>query len=174
LLPVSVGADLLGRVAGRPSLTQLGGQLMPPATASMALSALAGAVAQGAVRADGHARDMLVTHRTLNVGLFAAALVMTVVRARRRPGPLYLLAGVAAAAGMSYSAYLGGKMVYQHGVDIDAAGGVRDGASPEITASRIAHATRVAAADAAHALADAARDARDGRVAPVLGTRSPG
>jgi hypothetical protein len=127
-------------------------------------------MAQGAVRAEGAAHDVLVTHRTLNVGLFATALAMTAARARGEPGPLYLLAGLGAMAAMSWSAYLGGKMVYEHGVGVEAAGGVRRDASPEIVPGRIGHAARVAVADAAQAIADASRDLRAGQALPLFST----
>lgn len=72
LLPLALAADWVGRLVRRPALMELGKKLMPAAAASAALSGAAGLVAQSAVKAEGPAHDLLVTHRNLNIGLLAA------------------------------------------------------------------------------------------------------
>ena len=44
----------------------------------------------------------------------------------------YLAAGIASVAAMAYSGYLGGHLVYEHGVGVRPAEGVEDGEAPEI------------------------------------------
>jgi uncharacterized membrane protein len=133
LLPVAVGADLLGRVTGSERLKELGRTLMPIAAASAAVTAVTGLVAQEEVAVDGVAEDLLVTHRNLNLSLVTLSTALAAWRWRRdEPSTGYLALALAGLGAMSYSAYLGGKMVYEHGVGVKPAGGLRDGDSPEL------------------------------------------
>ena len=133
LLPVAVGADLLGRITGSGRLKELGRTLMPVAAASAALSAVTGLVAQEEVATDGVAEELLITHRNLNLSLVTLSTALAAWRWRREEaGPGYLAVALAGIAAMSYSAYLGGKMVYEHGVGVKPADGVRGGDSPEL------------------------------------------
>src|SRR3712207_6332084 len=119
LLPTAVAADLIGRFTDNDSLMDMGRQLMPLAAASVAATGVAGFAAQEAVKTSDVSHDLLVTHRTLNIGLLALSLGLAAIRARsRRPSAGYLLAGLAGAALVTYSGYLGGRMVYTHGVGV--------------------------------------------------------
>ena len=69
LLPLSLGADALGRVTGDYALLEMGRRTMPLAAAGAVTAAVFGLIAQEAVHAEGQAHDLLVTHRTLNAGL---------------------------------------------------------------------------------------------------------
>lgn len=169
LLPTAIAFDALGYLTGDRSLTDTGRRLMPVATMGAALAGVAGLAAQGAVRTEGAAHDHLTTHRTLNVGLTALLALLASDRGRReRPSPGYLLAGLAGIATMAYSTYLGGKMVYGYGVGVEAAGGVREEATPEIRRGNLGQVARAAVSNAAHAVAHAARHAAEGEIAPDL------
>jgi uncharacterized membrane protein len=170
LIPTSLAADALGRATGSQALMEVGRKTMPVAAASAAISGIFGLVAQEAVEAQGEAREMLITHRTLNLGLIALTSVMAVQRSRRRrPTRGYLLAGAAGTLVMGYSAYLGGKMVYELGVGVRSAGGLREGEAPEVRPGNLTEAARTSARHirdgARHALADLG----EGEVAPTLG-----
>lgn len=168
LLPVAFFADLIGRFTGRDNLTRMARFLMPVAAASGAATAAAGLAAQEAVE-PGDAQDLLVTHRNLNAGLVAAVGVLALVRARSAtPSTGYLLASAAALAGMGYTAYLGGKMVYQHGVGVSRAGGLREQDSPEISYGHLGEAAQIAAENVGHAAIHAVQHLREGKIAPAL------
>src|SRR5581483_11697623 len=105
LLPLSIGADVLGRLTGNESLLDLGRKTMPLAAASGLVAGVAGLMAQTEVKAEGTAMDVLKTHRTLNLGLVAIAGAMAVQRARsEKPSGAYLGIGLAGIAAMMYSA----------------------------------------------------------------------
>lgn len=164
LLPVALGADLLGRATGSEPLTETGRRLMPLAAGA---AALFGLVAQEEVKAEGQTHDMLVTHRNLNLGLVGLATAMAAWRARaERPSAAYLaLAGLGV---MSYAAYLGGHMVYEHGPGVRPAGGLRDGGAPALTPGSAGEATRRTLADVRHGATHATEHIREGNIAPAL------
>jgi hypothetical protein len=132
---------------------------MPIAAASAAVSAVTGLVAQEEVAADGVAQDLLVTHRNLNLSLVTLSTALAAWRARsERPSAGYLALALAGLGALSYSAYLGGKMVYEHGVGVKPADGLRDGDAPELAPRRMGEIARRVATDVergvAHALDD--------------------
>lgn len=132
-LPLSLSADALGRLTGDYAFTQMGRRTMPLAAASAVNAAVFGLIAQEAVHAEGQAHDLLVTHRTLNAGLVALTVALAAKRLRtRRPGVGYLALGLAAVGMMGYSAYVGGRMAYAHGIGVKPAGGLNEGRGPEI------------------------------------------
>lgn len=169
LIPTAIVADAIGRATDSRSLMEVGRLLMPVAAASAAIAGAAGLLAQGAVRAEGRARDQLATHRNLNAGLMVLTAILAGVRARRaRPGPGYLLAGFGGLAALSYSAYLGGRMVYEHGVGVKPAGGVRTDAAPEIGRDAAGEVLRKAGAAALRGARMSVHDAAEGKIAPAL------
>lgn len=96
VLPLAIGADLVGRRTGNEGLRDAGRTLMPIAAASAALSAATGLVAQEEVEADGRAHDVLVTHRNINLGMVALTATMAVWRSRRaEPSAACLALGLA-------------------------------------------------------------------------------
>jgi uncharacterized membrane protein len=142
---VAIGADLVGRLVGSESLREAGRHIMPLAAGAAAASALTGLLAQSVVEADGPAHRALVAHRSINLGVGGASVAMAAWRWRRRsPSAGYLAAGLAALALVTYSAYLGSKMVYEYGVGVDAAGGTR---AARGASGRPAAALRTAAGD---------------------------
>ena len=169
LMPTAIAADAIGAMTDNRALMDTGKTLMPLAVASMAATGVAGFAAQEEVRAEGEAHDMLVTHRNLNVGLLLMSAGLAVLRSRQeRPGPGYLLAGLAGAALMTYSGYLGGKMVYRHGVGVGAADGYDPERSPRIEREHLGEAARVAATDVARGVVHAAQEVAHGELAPHL------
>ncbi len=173
LLPVSIGADLLGRASGNESLMELGRRTMPFAVASGLLAGVAGLMAQSEVDGDDSAMDVLKTHRTLNLGLVAASAGMAAVRARNeKPGLGYLLGGLAAVAVLGYSAYLGGKMVYTDGLGVEAADGVRKRPRvPELTRRGARRAARTAMKDLEKGIQTTVEETAKGELVPEIVSR---
>lgn len=116
LIPAVLGADLLGHLTHRRSLSETARRLMPLAAASAAAAALTSLVARDEVHVDPRARDLLATHRTLNVSAAGLATAMAAWRWRRpRPNGRYLAVGVASVALLGFTAFLGARMVYAYG-----------------------------------------------------------
>ncbi|MXQ13502.1 DUF2231 domain-containing protein [Microvirga makkahensis] len=173
LLPTAVAADLIGRLTDNNALMEVGRQLMPVAAASVAATGIAGFAAQEAVRTRDVSHDLLVTHRTLNIGLLALSVGLAAVRARsRRPSAGYLLAGLAGAALVTYSGYLGGRMVYAHGVGVDPADGVEHERAPEMPRNGFRRAARTAADNVGQALRHTAHDTAEGKITPRFQERA--
>jgi uncharacterized membrane protein len=169
LMPAAIGADLLGRATGSEKLSDAGRVLMPVAAASAAISAVFGLVAAVEAKAEGKAADLLVTHRNMNLSLTAVTALMAGWRwGRREAGSGYLALGLAGLAAMGYSAYLGGKMVYEHGVGVKPADGLRDGDSPEVTPANLGTAARRVVDDLEQSIPPIVDDARAGRIVPSL------
>lgn len=168
-LPLAIALDALGKATGSQRLMDTAALLMPVTVASMAAAGVTGLAAQGAVKAEGRASDILATHRTLNTGLAALTTLMTIVRVgQRRPGAGYLLLGAAAVAAMGYSAYLGGRMVYEHGVGVKPADGVHPELTPEIGMGNIGEAASAAATATTRAVEQTVESTRQGNFVPEL------
>ena len=159
LLPIAVIADSVGYLAGSRRLLQTGRWATLLAAGSAALAGVAGLVAQEEVETrDDEAHDLLVSHRTLNLGLTLATGLLAAWRWRRRAPTAASLAIAATGLGvMGYSAYLGGKMVYEHGVGVRRAGGLKPGRGKELWMGQLAE----AAEDARHDLPDAMQRTAD-------------
>ena len=170
LLPLSVGADLLGRLTGSEALLDIGRRTMPLAAGSAVVAGAAGLMAQTEVEADGEALEMLKTHRTLNLGLVTVASAMAAYRSgRERPSVGYLAMGLAGLATMAYSAYLGGAMVYHEGVGVEAADGVRrQPAVPELTREQAKRALQSAGSDLAEGIKVTVQESAKGDLLPSL------
>jgi uncharacterized membrane protein len=168
-LPTALAADALGRATGSRTLSQVGRWGMALAAGSAAVSAVAGLLAQEASRFDEETRDLLVTHRTLNLAVVGLAAWMAVHRARaERPGAGYLAAGAAGVGVMAYSAYLGGHMVYEHGVGIKDAGGLREEDAPHLVPEQAGDVVQVAGHHVVAGLRNTLRDMGRGRFVPWL------
>ncbi|HVY79708.1 MAG TPA: DUF2231 domain-containing protein [Steroidobacteraceae bacterium] len=169
LVPAALLIDVVGRVSGSRALMRTGRYLMPAAAVAGVAAGVAGLVAQQAVRTSAHSHKMLVTHRNLNMALVSATGALAIARARReRPGWGYLLVGFAGAALMQYTAYLGGKMVYSHGVGVEAAKGVRPSDSPEIRREGLGDVVRLALLHIRDGLGRTLRELMHGEIAPML------
>jgi hypothetical protein len=142
---------------------------MPVAAASAAISGVAGLISQESVHVKEAAHPYLITHRNLNLGLIGTTILLAQKRpGRRRPSLGYLLAGLGSLATMTYSAYLGGHMVYEHGVGVRPAGGVREDQAPELTRENAAEAIHLSRKHIRHEWQHATKHLEEGNVAPVL------
>ncbi len=138
LLPMAVGADLVGRLTDSDELRSLARTATPVATVALATAGKAGLIAEQAVRAEGEAQTLLARHRNLNLLVLDTAIGMSLYRLRRhRPSTAYLAVGLGAVTMMFYSAYLGGNIVYHKGVGVESAGGVRTERSPHFRWSKL-------------------------------------
>lgn len=170
LLPLSLGADALGRITRSRSLMEIGRMTMPLAAAGAAVAGIFGLIAQEAVRTDEEGAEMLATHRTLNMGLMAMTAAMAVKRfGQKKPDDGYLAVGAAGLAAMFYSAYLGGQMVYDRGVGVLRSGGVREEMAPPLT--RPMDATVMSAKHVVRGAQHAVQDMASGQIAPTLVSR---
>lgn len=168
LVPMALALDGIGQLTGSRALSDTGRSLMPVAAASALVTGAAGYVAQGAVNAQGDAHQLLVTHRNLNTAVVALTAALAAVRLKSaRPGLGYWLAAAGSVAAMSYTAYLGGKMVYAHRVGV-APDGVRLESSPEIRPGSLSTAAELAVRQGARQVTQAAREAAAGELAPAL------
>lgn len=168
-LPLSLGADALGRLTGDYALLEMGRRTMPLAAAGAATAAVFGLIAQEAVHAEGQAHDLLVTHRTLNAGLVGLTAALAVKRLRsHRPGLGYLAVGLAALGAMSYSAYLGGRMAYEHGVGVKPAGGLNEARGPEVGLGNVRASAQIAADNLEHGVRGAVEESASGELAPAF------
>lgn len=169
LFPAALTFDAAGWLSGKPALCAAGRLLMPATALTAGAAGLAGLVAQEAVHARGEAHDLLVTHRNLNAGLIALTATLAALRLRReRPSAAYLVAGLMGLGVMSYTAYLGGKLVYSKGVGVEPADGVRAERAPELRHGELGPAAKMATSHLAHAVKHAARHVAQGEIAPTL------
>lgn len=167
LLPLSIAADAIGVITDNRSLLEVGRITMPIAAASAAVAGVLGLIAQEVVETDEAGMEMLITHRTLNLGLLGVAAAMAVHRiGRKKPGPGYLMAGAAGIGAMIYSAYLGGQMVYDRGVGVRTAGGLREEVAPPVR--RVREATAQSAKHVVSGARHAAEETLSGELVPRL------
>src|SRR5512142_836328 len=95
LLPLAIGADFLGKLTGKEGLCTAGRLGIAAAAGSGLLAGIFGLIAQEEVNVEGSAKDMLITHRDLNLGAVAVMGAMAVRRARRqKPSLPYLALGL--------------------------------------------------------------------------------
>jgi uncharacterized membrane protein len=165
LLPTAVAADTVGQATGNRELLAVGRWGIGLAAASAAVAGIFGFIAQEEVNLEGRSLAILRTHRTLNIGALIGVTALAVIRARRKkPSLAYLLAGAALTTLVGFSGYLGGKLVYKHGVGVAKAGGIY-GKDPKLTAKT---APRKAATDLKKAVVSTLDDVRHGRIAPTF------
>jgi uncharacterized membrane protein len=172
LLPVAIGADAAAHVTDSRELRAVGKFAIAAAAISAAVAGVFGFIAQEEVNVDGESLKSLQTHRTLNVFALGAMTTLAVARAAtKRPGLGYLVGGLATIAGVTYSAYLGGKLVYDHGVGVARAHGLHDDAQ-ELTAGQAARAARTAAKDLGKGVWHTAREMAKGEIVPTITNRT--
>lgn len=169
-LPVSLGADLVGRLTGSQFLKDFGRGSIVVAAAGAALAGLSGLIAQEEVETDEESHDVLTTHRNLNLGLLGVTAGMAAWRARGEPGVGYFAIGLTGLAGMGYSSYLGSQLVYKHGVGVREAGKLREEAATPLQRARIGEAFRNAFRQLGRGARHAYDDLKGGEVLPVVET----
>lgn len=174
-LPVSIGADLLGKLTGNDTLKEIGRYSMTAGAVSALFAGLAGLVAQEEVELESEeAHGMLTSHRNLNLGLMAGSALLAFQRNKSEPGAGYLAAGIGSLAGLMWSAYLGGKLVYKHGAGVERAGGVLEGESPEFRRGQTAELFRKTGRHLKSGSAHTVEHLKEGEIAPVMRERQDG
>ena len=167
-LPVSVGADLLGQVAGEP-LFSFGRKAMLVAAIGAVGAGISGLIAGEEVNVEGRSRDMLMTHRNLN---FVAMLVVSGMafwrRRRDRPNSAYVTLGVAACGILGYTAYLGGKLISDFGVGVAPAKGVYRPDAPELGRAPMTTFAKAAGTDLVHGVEHLVEEVAAGHLVPAL------
>jgi uncharacterized membrane protein len=118
LLPSTVVVDLAATFTRDRKLEKAGRTMWWSVAASGLLAGLAGMAASQEVKADKHARDMMFLHGLGNVVLVMGAFGVAAWRASHRPGWFSNMLGLGAFAFASYTGWLGGEMVYSHGVGV--------------------------------------------------------
>lgn len=169
LLPAALAIEAYNAAAPDQHIARLGRATLAAAVVSGAVSALTGLIAQEEVDTRG-AADLLETHRNLNVSVvgLTAGLWAARLRADRPAGAAFFAAGLLGVATVCYTGYLGSKMVYDHGVGVAAAGGLREGGAPEVTRQSLGEVTRRVTRDLQDGARHVAEDVGSGRLAPAL------
>ena len=88
--------------------------------------------------------------------------------AHRRPSAVYLGVGAAGIGIVAYTAYLGGKLVFDTGVGVEPAHGVYRADAPALRAGQEGAFVKTAATDLVHGVQHMAQEAANGQVVPTL------
>ncbi len=171
LLPLAVGADLLGYITGDKSLLDFGRKAIGIAAVGALGSAVSGLIAGEEVNVEGASQDMLMTHRNLNFVATVVATSMAVWRAKReRPNAVYLGAGLAGVSVLAYTAYLGGKLVYDVGVGVEPAHGVYRTDAPTLRTGQVGAFLTTALTDLLHGVQHMIQEVGKGQFVPTIMT----
>lgn len=168
LLPLAVAADWIATARDDDSMHEVARVAIRVAAVGAVAAATTGLIAAEEVN-EGAAHDMLATHRSLNATATATALAMASWRSRHdRPGAVYLATGLVAVGLLGYSAYLGGKMVYAHGVAVQPAGGVSRPGAPTLRPGRLVAFATAALVDLFHGVRHMVHEVSNGKLVPHL------
>jgi uncharacterized membrane protein len=169
LLPVAVGADVIGSISRNESLLSLGKDAMLLSAAGAVGSAVTGLIAGEEVNVEGASMDMLITHRNLNFVATVVAGGMAVWRtSHEKPTVAYLTAGVLGVGVLAYSSYLGGRLVFDAGVGVEPANGVYRADAPALKAGQIVEFFNAAAADCVHGAQHMIQEVGKGKIVPTV------
>lgn len=169
LLPLAVGADLLGCATGNKSLFGLGQKAIGLAAVGALGAAVTGLIAGEEVNVKDETQDMLMTHRNLNFVATVVAASMAVWRAgHKRPNAVYLGVGVAGLGVLAYTAYLGGKLVYDDGVGVEPAHGVYRADAPALRRGQLGAFFETAATDLWHGIQHMIEEVAKGKLVPTI------
>ncbi len=170
LLPLAIGADVLGKVTRKRGLCTAGKVGIAAAAGTGLLAGIFGLIAQEEVNVEGESREMLITHRDLNLGAVAAMGAMAMRRARRdKPSFAYLGLGLGLISAVAYSAYLGGHLVYADGVGVAKAGGTY-GSIPSLGKDEPATIARKAVRDLGNGALHTVQEIARGEIVPSIGS----
>jgi uncharacterized membrane protein len=121
LLPTAATIDLAAAITGNRSYARLGRSLWWISAGTGLFAGLAGAAASQEVRADDQrTSDMVWLHGMGNLALLIGAFGIATWRSLRGPSVAVSTLGLIACSASLYTAYLGGEMVYGHGVGVTA------------------------------------------------------
>lgn len=119
LLPSAAITDVVATVTDGPLLEKAGRTLWWATVAGASLAGLAGMAASQEVKVeDAQVRDTLFLHGIGNTVLLLGAVGLATYRTRRPPSVVTCAVGLAALGTALYTAYLGGELVYAHGVGV--------------------------------------------------------
>jgi uncharacterized membrane protein len=123
LLPAAAGVELLAATAQnrlkREAYDRVGRKLWWATTASAALAGFAGFAAAHETKPERKdTQDAMFAHGLGNTVLLLAATGVTIWRSGHRAGPFTAALGMGAVAGALYTAWLGGELVYGHGLGV--------------------------------------------------------
>ena len=169
LLPLAVGADVVGSVTGNESALSFGQKAICIAAAGAVASAVTGLIAGEEVNVKGSSEDMLITHRNLNFIATVVASGMALWRVNhRKPNAAYLGVGAAGVGVLAYTAYLGGKFVYGVGVGVEPAHGVYRSDAPALKSGQVGSFVKTAGTDLVHGVQHMIREVAKGRLIPTI------
>ncbi|WNG49797.1 DUF2231 domain-containing protein [Archangium minus] len=118
LLPSTVVVDLTAALTGNQKLDTAARTLWWTTAASGLMAGLAGMAASQEVKADRHTRDMMFLHGLGNVVIVLSAFGVAAWRTAHRSSLVSSLLGLGSFAFATYTGWLGGEMVYSHGVGV--------------------------------------------------------
>ena len=169
LLPLAVGADVVGSVTGNEPVLSFGQKAICIAAAGAVAYAVTGLVAGEEVNVEGALQDMLITHRNLNFIATVVASSMALWRVtHRKPSAAYLGVGAAGVGVLAYTAYLGGKLVYGVGVGVEPAHGVYRSDAPALKSGQVGSFVKTAGTDLFHGVQHLIREVAKGRLIPTI------
>ena len=158
LLPTAIGADVVARLSDDHRLRDFAQIATPCAAGSALLSTVSGLISQEQVKFHGESYEMLHRHRNVNFAITAASTAMAAYRVtNNRPGWGYLMGGIGVVAAVTYTGYLGSKMVYDEGVGVERADGIRLERSPEIRPNNLGEVVRAVGRDLKNGLRNSVR-----------------
>ena len=169
LLPLAVGADVVGSVTGNEPVLSFGQKAICIAAAGAVAYAVTGLVAGEEVNVEGALQDMLITHRNLNFIATVVASSMALWRVNhRKPSAAYLGVGAAGVGVLAYTAYLGGKLVYGVGVGVEPAHGVYRSDAPALKSGQVGSFVKTAGTDLVHGVQHMIQEVAKGRLIPTI------
>jgi len=119
ILPAAALVDLVAAVSGDRRKAALGRKLWWWGVGAGALAGVAGLAASQEIKAeDARSEDMMWLHGAANFAIVLGATGIALWRTFRRPSVTAAAVGLGACGAAIYTAYLGGEMVYAHGVGV--------------------------------------------------------
>ena len=169
LLPLSVGADLIGGMIRNGPLLSFAKTASCIAAAGALGSAVTGLIAGEEVNVEGASMDVLMTHRNLNFFAVIVASGMAIWRvSHRRPNAAYLATGIIGVGILTYTSYLGGKLVYETGVGVEPAHGVYRVDAPALKSGQVGTFVKTAGTDFVHGVQHMIQEVKKGNVVPTI------
>ena len=169
LLPLAVGADVIGSLTDNRSVLSFGQKAICIAATGAVASAVTGLIAGEEVNVEGASQDMLITHRNLNFIATVVAFSMALWRVNhRKPNAAYLGVGAASVGILAYTAYLGGKLVYNVGVGVEPAHGVYRSDAPALKSGQVRSFVKTAGTDLVHGVQHMIQEVAKGRLIPTI------
>lgn len=170
LLPLAIGADALGIAAGNETLLSFGQMAICIAAAGAVAAAVTGLIAGEEVNVEGSSQDMLMTHRNLNFIATLVAAGLAFWRIKHAPDAAYLGVGAAGVGILAYTAYLGGKLVYNVGVGVEPAHGVYRTDAPTLKPGQVGSFLKTAGTDVGHGVQHMIGEVGKGKLVPTIMT----